>query len=63
MFPDLAKKYNLRLLPFMLIHVYQEPGLMQPDGIHPSGAGNKIVARDVFNLIQPLLQHQKRDGR
>jgi len=28
---------------------------MQPDGIHPNGDGNKIVARDVFALIQPEL--------
>ena len=55
MFPELAKKYDLRLLPFLLIHVYQNSGLMQPDGIHPNGEGNKIVAQDVFTLIQPLL--------
>jgi acyl-CoA thioesterase-1 len=55
LFPELAKKYNLRVLPFLLIHVYQNPGMMQPDGIHPNGEGNKIVAQDVFDLIQPLL--------
>jgi acyl-CoA thioesterase-1 len=55
MYPSLAKKYNLRFVPFLLIHTYQRPELMQPDGIHPSEAGNKIVASDVFNLIQPLL--------
>ena len=54
-YPMLAKKYNLRFLPFLLMHVYQNPQLMQPDGIHPSGPGNKIVANDVFHLIQPLL--------
>jgi acyl-CoA thioesterase I len=57
-FPELAKKYNLKLMPFLLLHIYQTPGMMQPDGIHPSGEGNKIIARDVFNLIQPLLSHQ-----
>ncbi len=57
-FPELAKKYNLKLLPFLLLHVYQTPGMMQPDGIHPSGAGNKIVAQDVFGLIQPLLRRK-----
>jgi acyl-CoA thioesterase-1 len=54
-FPALAKKYKLTLLPFLLIHVYQTPGMMQPDGIHPSGEGNRIVAKDVFELIKPLL--------
>lgn len=56
MYPELAKKYNLPLMPFLLIHVYRNPGMMQPDGIHPSGEGNKIVARDVFELIRPRLK-------
>ncbi|HXE12138.1 MAG TPA: arylesterase [Bryobacteraceae bacterium] len=54
-FPDLAKKYHLRYIPFLLQHVYSDPNLMQPDGIHPNQAGNEIVAKDVFDLIQPML--------
>jgi acyl-CoA thioesterase-1 len=54
-FPALAAKYKLPLMPFLLLHVYRNPALMQPDGIHPNGQGNAIVARDVFQLIQPLL--------
>jgi acyl-CoA thioesterase-1 len=56
MFPELAKAYKLKLLPFLLVHVYQHPEMMQPDGIHPNGEGNKIVAQDVYTLIQPLLK-------
>jgi acyl-CoA thioesterase-1 len=59
MFPKLAREYQLKLMPFLLIHVYQSSGLMQPDGIHPNGDGNKIVARDVFDLIRPFLVPQK----
>jgi acyl-CoA thioesterase-1 len=55
MYPALAQQYRLNYMPFLLEHVYNVPGMMQPDGIHPSGAGNEIVARDVFTLIQPLL--------
>lgn len=55
MYPELAKQYQLKYMPFLLQHVYNIPGLMQLDGIHPSGAGNKIVAQDVFELIQPFL--------
>jgi acyl-CoA thioesterase-1 len=54
-FPDLARKYHLRYIPFLLQHVYSDPNLMQPDGIHPNQAGNEIVAKDVFDLIQPIL--------
>jgi len=59
MFPALAKKYRLPYIPFLLQHVYQRPELMQPDGIHPNGAGNKLVARDVFELIRPILLQEK----
>jgi acyl-CoA thioesterase-1 len=55
MYPDVAKKYNLHFVPFLLMNVYQHPEMMQTDGIHPNGQGNKIVAEDVFKLIQPLL--------
>jgi acyl-CoA thioesterase-1 len=55
MFPKLARKYQLKLMPFLLVHVYQTSSLMQPDGIHPNGDGNAIVARDVFALIKPFL--------
>ena len=55
-FPDLAAKHKIKLMPFLLIHVYQTRALMQPDGIHPNENGNVIVAQDVLRLIQPLLK-------
>ena len=55
-FPKLANEHHLKFMPFLLIHVYQNSALMQPDGIHPNGDGNKVVARDVFALIQPYLK-------
>lgn len=56
MFPMLAKKYKIPVLPFLLQNVYRDSSLMQPDGIHPNGAGNRIVAKDVYDLIVPLLR-------
>lgn len=56
MYPALASKYKLRFIPFLLSNVYNKAGMMQPDGIHPSEDGNRIVARDVFELIQPMLK-------
>ena len=55
MYPELAKQNHLRYMPFLLLNVYQHPEMMQPDGIHPNGAGNQIVAADVLRLIQPTL--------
>jgi acyl-CoA thioesterase-1 len=59
MFPELAKQYRLPYLPFLLAHVYQHRELMQPDGIHPNGEGNKVVAQDVYDLIRPILTKKK----
>ena len=55
LYPELAKKNRLRYMPFLLLNVYQHRDMMQGDGIHPNGAGNSVVAQDVFKLIQPLL--------
>lgn len=56
MYPELAHKYHLTYMPFLLVDVYKDQSLMYNGGVHPNGAGNKIVARDVFHLIQPLLK-------
>lgn len=56
LFPELAGKHRLKFMPFLLLHVYQDHTLMQPDGIHPNEAGNLIVAKDVFRLIQSFLK-------
>jgi acyl-CoA thioesterase I len=55
-YPELAKKYHVRYVPFLLVHVFDKPGLMRADGIHPTEPGNKIVAQDVFDLIKPALK-------
>jgi len=53
---DLAKQYRLPLLPFLLLGVGGHPELMQRDGIHPTAEGNRIVARNVMQVLEPLLQ-------
>ena len=57
MYPALAKKYHVRLLPFLLKNVYGVPGDMQPDDTHATAKGNKQVAANVAALIRPLLIH------
>ncbi|HUI76445.1 MAG TPA: arylesterase [Bryobacteraceae bacterium] len=52
---DLAKKYHLPLIPFLLRGVGGNASLMQRDGIHPTAEGNRIVARNVMQVLQPLL--------
>jgi acyl-CoA thioesterase-1 len=54
-FPDLAKKNNAALIPFLLQGVAGDEKLNLGDGIHPNPEGHKIVAQNVFKVIEPLL--------
>jgi acyl-CoA thioesterase-1 len=55
MYPMLARKYKVPLLPFMLKDVYGVPGLMSSDGIHPDGEGYQVVAKNVMQVLLPML--------
>ncbi len=52
---DLAAKYKITRIPFLLEGVALHPGLMQQDGIHPTAPGNEIVAKTVMRYLKPLL--------
>jgi acyl-CoA thioesterase-1 len=52
----LARKFHVPMLPFLLKGVFGVDGMMQRDRTHATAAGNKIVAANVFTLIQPLLK-------
>ena len=58
MYTQLASKYKVPLLPFILQGAYGVEGMMQADNIHATARGNEIVARNVDQLIQPLLKHR-----
>jgi acyl-CoA thioesterase-1 len=55
-YPDLAKKYHVAFVPFLLDHVAGIDGLNQRDGIHPTAEGARIVADTVWKVLRPLLQ-------
>ncbi len=54
-FPTLAKKNNVSLIPFLLKDVGGIEDLNIADGIHPNAEGHKIVATTVMKVIEPLL--------
>lgn len=55
LFPNLAKKNNAVLIPFLLDGVAGNEKLNLPDGIHPNIEGHKIVAANLVKVIEPLL--------
>ena len=56
MYTELAHRYRVPLLPFLLKGVFGVPGMMQPDRTHATAGGNEVVARNVQELIQPMLR-------
>ncbi|MGI8988818.1 MAG: arylesterase [Bryobacteraceae bacterium] len=52
---DLAKKYKLVPIPFLLEGVGGVARYMQADGIHPTAEGNERVAATVFRYLKPIL--------
>jgi acyl-CoA thioesterase-1 len=54
-YQEIAAKNHLVLIPFLLEGVGGDRTLNQADGIHPTPAGHRIVARTVWAVLQPLL--------
>ena len=52
---DLAKTYDVRLVPFLLQGVAGMSGLNQADGIHPNARGAQLVADLVWSALEPVL--------
>jgi acyl-CoA thioesterase-1 len=59
MYPALAKKYHLVLIPFFLDGVAGSTSLNQADGIHPTAEGYRIIADKVLETVRPLLEQAK----
>ena len=53
-YPNLAKKHNLTLIPFLLEGVALNPKLNQSDGIHPNFEGTVVVSKTIKNTILKL---------
>lgn len=54
-YPTLAATNHLPLIPFLLEGVGGNRRLNQPDGIHPTPAGHRLLARNVWQVLGPLL--------
>lgn len=55
LFPELAAKYQVPLVPFMLDGVLGRAELNLSDGIHPNAEGAAMVAENIYPYVLPLL--------
>lgn len=54
-YPELAEKNRLALVPFLLEGVGGTTEYNQADGIHPNAEGHRMVAKTVWAHLLPLL--------
>jgi acyl-CoA thioesterase-1 len=62
-FTTLADTYHVPLVPFLLDGVAGSETLNQADGIHPTAEGARIVADNVWAVLKPVLEGQRRNGQ
>lgn len=55
-YPSLAEKYEVELLPFFLDDLYQRPGILQDDGIHPTAEAQPRLLDALWPELQALLE-------
>jgi acyl-CoA thioesterase-1 len=55
-FRTLAAKHHTAFVPMLYKDIVHVPGTIQPDGIHPTAKGAKIVAGTLLPVLKPLLR-------
>ena len=60
-FPQLARRNDAALVPFLLEGVIGRPDLVQPDGLHPTARGHQRVAETVWSVLGPVLREASQD--
>ncbi len=62
-YPAVAEKHSIGLIPFFLERVAGEPGLNQSDGIHPTAEGYKIITETVYeHAVEAIRQWRSKKG-
>jgi len=55
-YAELARENNAVLIPFLLEGVGGQRDLNQPDLIHPTAAGHRVIAGLVWRALEPILR-------
>jgi acyl-CoA thioesterase-1 len=58
-YPQVAGREDVVLIPFFLAGVAADPELNQPDGIHPTAAGYRKVAETVYPYVVEAIKKWK----
>jgi acyl-CoA thioesterase-1 len=56
MYLDLAARYQIPLVPFILMNVIGNPRLMQADHAHPNADGARAIADVIWPYLEEILK-------
>ncbi|HEV7700185.1 MAG TPA: arylesterase [Pyrinomonadaceae bacterium] len=56
MYLNLAREKDVLLMPSFMDRVADHPELILPDGVHPNEDGARVIEKNVFAALQPLLK-------
>jgi acyl-CoA thioesterase-1 len=62
-YPDLAKRNDLPLVPFLLEGVAGVDSLNQSDLIHPTAEGQRRLAETVWKTLEPVLKQARKSAQ
>ena len=55
-YAEIAEKFDLPLVPFLIDGIPQQPALMQDDGIHPAAEAQHLILENVWPVLEPVLR-------
>ncbi len=58
LYPEVARRNGLPLIPFLLDGVAGRPDFNLPDGVHPNARGQRQVAETVWRTLEPVLRER-----
>ena len=56
LYEDLAMRFRVPLVPFLMVNVMSNPSLMQSDHVHPNRDGARAIADLIWPSLQALLK-------
>jgi acyl-CoA thioesterase I len=55
LYPELAKQYQIPLIPFFMEAIITDPALLLGDGLHPNSQGQEKIRDQLGPILMPLL--------
>ena len=61
MYEDLALKYDVPLVPFVMNGVLGNPDMISEDGVHPNAAGARYIAGTIWEYLEPMAKKLEKE--